>query len=171
MDIQTFDYVVVGGGTAGCTLAARLSEDPGVTVALVEAGGSDHSGWLTVPIGIIGTVPTQRMNWAFETEPQPGLNGRRGYQPRGKVLGGSSSINAMVYVRGHPLDYDEWARLGCPGWSWREVLPYFLRSEGNTALPASALHATEGPVKVSAIARRPRSTSASWTPAGNAATR
>lgn len=151
MDTHDFDYVVVGGGTAGCTLAARLSEDPGVTVALVEAGGSDQSGWVTVPMGIIGTVPTKRMNWAFETEPQPGLNGRRGYQPRGKVLGGSSSINAMVYVRGHPLDYDEWATLGCPGWSWREVLPYFLRSEGNTALPSSALHATDGPVKVSAI--------------------
>ncbi|CAN7580695.1 GMC family oxidoreductase N-terminal domain-containing protein [Pseudorhodoferax sp. LjRoot39] len=151
MAVQPFDYVVLGGGTAGCTLAARLSEDPAVRVALVEAGGSDASGWVTVPMGIIGTVPKRRMNWAFETEPQPGLNGRRGYQPRGKVLGGSSSINAMVYVRGHPADYDEWAALGCAGWGWRDVLPYFLRNEGNTTLPASELHATDGPLKVSAI--------------------
>ncbi len=151
MDARYFDYVIVGGGTAGCTLAGRLSEDPAVQVVLLEAGGSDASGWVTVPMGIIGTVPTRRMNWAFETEPQPGLNGRRGYQPRGKVLGGSSSINAMVYIRGHALDYDEWAALGCTGWSWAEVLPYFLRSEGNTALPASRLHATDGPLKVSAI--------------------
>ncbi|WP_326533989.1 GMC family oxidoreductase [Pseudorhodoferax sp.] len=151
MDARSFDYVIVGGGTAGCTLAGRLSEDPSVQVALLEAGGSDASNWVTVPMGLIGTVPTKRMNWAFETEPQPGLAGRRGYQPRGKVLGGSSSINAMVYVRGHALDYDEWAALGCPGWSWREVLPYFLRSEGNTALPASHLHATDGPLKVSNV--------------------
>ena len=151
MDARSFDYVIVGGGTAGCTLAGRLSEDPTVQVALLEAGGSDASGWVTVPMGIIGTVPTRRMNWAFATEPQPGLNGRRGYQPRGKVLGGSSSINAMVYVRGHARDYDEWAALGCDGWRWAEVLPYFLRSEGNTALPASELHATDGPLKVSDI--------------------
>ncbi|MBP6897728.1 MAG: GMC family oxidoreductase N-terminal domain-containing protein [Pseudacidovorax sp.] len=148
---EHFDYVIVGGGTAGCTLAGRLSEDPRVTVALLESGGSDASGWVTVPMGLIGTVPTRRMNWAFETEPQPGLGGRRGYQPRGRVLGGSSSINAMIYVRGHPSDYDEWAALGCTGWGWQDVLPYFLRGEGNTSLPASALHATDGPVKVSNI--------------------
>lgn len=146
---QAYDYVVVGGGTAGCTLAARLSEDPAVTVALLEAGPGDATAWVTVPIGLIGTVPTRRLNWAFETEPQAGLNGRCGYQPRGKVMGGSSSINAMVYIRGHPSDYDAWAAAGCQGWSWSDVLPYFKRSEGNTYFSDGPRHSTKGPLKVS----------------------
>jgi choline dehydrogenase-like flavoprotein len=146
-----FDYIIVGGGTAGCTLAARLSENANTTVALVESGGTDQSAWVNVPIGLMGTVPTQRMNWAFETEAQASLNGRRGYQPRGKVMGGSSSINAMIYIRGNPMDYDAWASSGCNGWSWNDVLPYFRQSEGNTHFSESELHGTQGPLKVSNV--------------------
>jgi choline dehydrogenase-like flavoprotein len=116
------------------------------------AGPADDTRWVSVPAGLAGTVPTQRLNWAFETEPQRGLNGRRGYQPRGKVLGGSSSINAMVYIRGHRSDYDDWAGAGCPGWSWDEVLPFFRRAEGLTAPGLDARwHGRDGPLKVSAL--------------------
>ncbi len=149
MSSTTFDYIVVGAGSAGCVLAARLSENPNTRVALLEAGGSDASNWVTIPAALIGTVPTKRMNWAFETVPQAGLNGRRGYQPRGKVMGGSSSINAMCYIRGHASDYDEWAQLGCTGWAWNDVLPYFKKSEGNLAGLDPALHGKDGPLKVS----------------------
>ena len=144
-----FDYIIVGAGSAGCVLAARLSEDAHVTVALIEAGGSDATNWVTIPAGLIGTVPTKRMNWAFETVPQTGLNGRKGYQPRGKVMGGSSSINAMCYIRGHASDYDAWAAEGCTGWSWNDVLPYFKKSEGNLAGLNNHLHGMKGPLKVS----------------------
>ena len=148
-----FDYVIVGGGSAGCVLAGRLTEDPNCRVALIEAGPSDHSKWVTVPALLGGTVSTRRFNWAFETVPQAGLDGRRGYQPRGKVLGGSSSINAMVYIRGHASDYDDWAAAGCTGWSYAEVLPYFKRSEGCLAPGLDARwHGQDGPLKVSALA-------------------
>ena len=123
MNAQQFDYVVVGGGSAGCAVAARLSEDPNVTVCLLEAGGSDKSVLVHAPAGVVAMVPTKINNWAYQTLPQKGLNGRRGYQPRGKVLGGSSSINAMLYVRGNRWDYDHWASLGNAGWSYDEVLP------------------------------------------------
>ncbi len=126
---MVFDYVIVGAGSAGCVLANRLSADPAHSVCLIEAGPRDRSPLIHIPAGILGLLPNRRVNWAFETEPQPGLNGRRGYQPRGRTLGGSSSINAMIYMRGHPGDYDDWAALGNPGWSYDQVLPLFRRSE------------------------------------------
>lgn len=142
-----FDYVIVGGGSAGCVLAGRLSEDPAVKVCLLEAGPPDSSILIKVPAGLALLAKTQQANWGFETVPQPGLNGRRGYQPRGKVLGGSSSINAMIYARGHPADYDHWAAQGNPGWGWDEVLPRFMRAERNER-GADAWHGAEGPLNV-----------------------
>ncbi len=115
MQADEFDYVIVGGGSAGCVLAGRLTEDRNVTVCLLEAGGSDQSVVVQAPVGAVAMMPTKLNNYAYETVPQPGLGGRRGYQPRGKVLGGSGSINAMLYVRGNRWDYDEWERLGNPG--------------------------------------------------------
>ena len=131
------------------TLAARLSEDAGVTVCLIEAGGEGKSILVRAPLGVGALVPGRPKisNWAFETEPQPGLDGRKGYQPRGKALGGSSAINAMLYMRGHPSDYDDWAELGCDGWSWNDVLPYFRRAEDNER-GTDALHGGDGPLKV-----------------------
>src|SRR4051812_24972226 len=117
------DYIIIGGGSAGCVLAARLTEDPSVRVALIEAGPADRNVLIHCPAGIAVLAKNGQANWAFETVPQPGLNGRRGYQPRGKVLGGSSSVNAMVYARGQHADYDEWAAEGNEGWAWKDVLP------------------------------------------------
>lgn len=147
-----FDYVIVGGGSAGCVLANRLSARPEVRVALVEAGPAKPSKWVSIPAGLIGTVPTKKLNWAFETVPQDGFYGRRGYQPRGKVLGGSSAINAMCYIRGHASDYDDWATAGCNGWSYSEVLPYFQRAEGCQVEGLDPrYHGFEGPLKVSRL--------------------
>ena len=123
MDSIEFDYVIVGAGSAGCVLAGRLTEDPHINVCLLEAGGPDDSVLIHAPLGFAVGAPLGLNTWRFETEPQPGLNGRRGFQPRGKTLGGSSSINAMVYVRGHRSDYDHWAALGNPGWDYDSVLP------------------------------------------------
>jgi choline dehydrogenase-like flavoprotein len=142
-----FDVLVVGGGSAGCVLAGRLSEDPAVRVALLEAGPADRSVLIHCPAGLALLAQTGQANWAFGTEPQPGLGGRRGYQPRGKVLGGSSSINAMIYLRGRPQDYDHWAEVGNPGWSWADVRPYFLKAEHNER-GASEHHAVGGPLNV-----------------------
>jgi choline dehydrogenase-like flavoprotein len=143
-----FDYVIVGGGSAGCVLANRLSADPALTVCLLEAGPADNSPLIHIPAGVLGIVPTRHVNWAYETVPQPGLNGRRGYQPRGRTLGGSSSINAMIYVRGHRADYDDWAALGNDGWGYADVLPYFIRSE-DQARGADEFHGVGGELTVS----------------------
>ena len=145
-----FDFVIVGGGSAGSTMAARLSEDPNVTVCLLEAGGRGTSILLRAPVGAVLALPGygKLFNWAFKTVPQPGLNGRRGYQPRGRVLGGSSAINAMLYVRGHKADYDSWAALGCNGWGWKDCLPYFKKSENNERI-LDDFHGNNGPLHVS----------------------
>jgi choline dehydrogenase-like flavoprotein len=142
-----FDYIVVGGGSGGCVLAARLSEDPGVTVALIEAGPADKSVLIHCPAGLAVLARTKSANWDFSTVPQKGLNGRRGWSPRGKVLGGSSSVNAMVYTRGHRADYDHWAALGNAGWSYDEVLPLFRDAEHNER-GADAWHGAGGPLNV-----------------------
>jgi choline dehydrogenase len=147
---QTFDYIVIGGGSAGCVLASRLSEDPSVNVCLIEAGGRDNSVLIHMPAAVVAMVPTKINNWAYKTVAQPGLNGRRGYQPRGKTLGGSSSINAMLYVRGHRWDYDHWAQLGNAGWSYDEVLPYFKKSENNETYQ-DAYHGQGGPLNVAEL--------------------
>ncbi|MBW8847549.1 MAG: GMC family oxidoreductase N-terminal domain-containing protein [Burkholderiales bacterium] len=145
-----FDYVIVGAGSAGCVLASRLSEDPTLSVCLLETGGPDRSVLIHAPAGVVAMVPTRINNYAYQTVPQPGLGGRRGYQPRGRTLGGSSSINAMLYVRGHRHDYDRWAALGNAGWSYDEVLPYFRRSEHNEQFNDAALHGRGGPLNVAA---------------------
>jgi choline dehydrogenase-like flavoprotein len=142
-----FDYLIVGGGAAGSVLAARLSEDPAVSVCLLEAGPPDRSALVHCPAGFALLARLGNINWGFETVPQPGLLGRRGYQPRGKVLGGSASVNAMIYIRGQREDYEHWAAEGNPGWGWDDVLPYFRRAEHNER-GADALHATGGPLNV-----------------------
>ena len=142
-----FDYIVVGGGSAGSVLAGRLSEDPALRVALIEAGPADRSVLIHCPAGLAVMAKYELNGWGYSTVPQPGLNGRRGYQPRGKVLGGSSSINAMIYARGHAQDYDAWAAEGNPGWSFAEVLPYFKRAEHNER-GADDWHGTGGPLNV-----------------------
>jgi len=126
---ESYDYVIVGGGTAGCVLANRLSADRDVSVLLLEAGGPDDYFWIGIPVGYLYTIGNPRTDWCFQTEPEPGLNGRRIGYARGRVLGGCSSINAMIYMRGQRSDYDHWAQLGNRGWSWDDVLPVFIRSE------------------------------------------
>ncbi len=147
---QQFDYIVVGAGSAGCVLAARLSEDPATRVLLLEAGPPDRSLWIHLPIGYGKTMWSDKYNWRFSTDPDPNMNGRRIYWPRGKTLGGSSSINGLIYIRGQREDYDHWAALGNTGWGFDDVLPYFVKSEGNErgAIP---LHGGDGPLKVSDI--------------------
>ncbi|MES2993902.1 MAG: choline dehydrogenase [Pseudomonadota bacterium] len=147
---EEFDYIVVGAGSAGCVLAARLSEDPATRVLLLEAGPADRSLWIHLPIGYGKTMWSDKVNWRFSTDPDPNMNGRRIYWPRGKTLGGSSSINGLIYIRGQREDYDHWAALGNTGWGYDDVLPYFVESEGNQrgAIP---LHGGAGPLKVSDI--------------------
>jgi choline dehydrogenase-like flavoprotein len=150
MHVEEFDYIVVGGGSAGCVVASRLSEDSKVSVCLLEAGGAGNNWVVKAPIGIAIQVPSKTNNWAFETVPQPGLNGRIGYQPRGKALGGSSAINAMVYIRGHRSDYDGWAAQGNPGWAYDDVLPYFKKAENNETIHDN-YHGAGGPLNVAVL--------------------
>ena len=149
--MTAYDYIIVGAGTAGCVLANRLSADPANRVLLLEAGGSDRSPWIQVPIGYGRTFHDPRVNWMYEAEPDPGLDNRKAFWPRGKVLGGSGSINAMICVRGQPGDFDDWHAAGNPGWSWTEVLPYFRKLEDH-ACGASEYHGAGGPVHVSDVA-------------------
>ena len=148
--MESFDYVIVGAGTAGCVLANRLSEDGKATVLLLEAGGSDRSLWIQLPIGYGRTYFDKRINWMYDTEPVAGLDGRSSYWPRGKVIGGSGSINAMVYVRGQPRDFDDWKGLGNDGWGWDDVLPYFRKSE-TSQHGACETHGGDGPMHVTDI--------------------
>ena len=142
-----FDYVIVGGGSAGCVLANRLSEDRDVTVCLLEAGPPDRHPMIHMPIGILWMMRSKVLNWNFYTQPEAQMGGRRMFWPRGRTLGGSSSSNAMCYLRGHPADYDQWAALGNPGWSFADVLPYFKRSQ-NQERGESAYHGVGGPLNV-----------------------
>jgi choline dehydrogenase len=144
---DNYDYVIVGAGSAGCVLANRLSEDPSVRVLLIEAGGKDRSPNIKIPAAFPNQFHT-KLDWDFATEPEPHVENRSLYVPRGKSLGGSSSMNAMLYVRGRPLDYDGWAAQGAPGWGYAEVLPYFKKSEDN-ARGASEFHGADGPLRVS----------------------
>src|SRR5581483_10600734 len=147
---DTFDFIIVGAGSGGFAVAGRLSEDPATSVALLDAGGACDNWVVTTPGALVLMVAGKVNNWAFETVPQKGLNGRIGYQPRGKGLGGSSAINAMVYIRGHRADYDEWAALGNPGWAYADVLPYFKRSEDNAELDGE-YHGKGGPLHVQGL--------------------
>ena len=148
--MDSFDYVIVGAGTAGCVLASRLSEGGTATVLLLEAGGSDRSPWIQLPIGYGRTYFDRRINWMYDTESVAGLDGRSSYWPRGKVVGGSGSINAMVYVRGQPRDFDDWKALGNDGWGWDDVLPYFRKSETWQHGPCET-HGGDGPMHVTDI--------------------
>jgi choline dehydrogenase len=147
------DFVVVGAGSAGCAVAARLSEDPATRVLLLEAGGEDRNRWIHIPLGFGKTFADPSVNWCYETEPDPGASNRRVFWPRGKVLGGSSSINGMVYIRGQAEDFDHWRQLGNTGWSFEDVLPYFKRAEHQTR-GADAFHGTDGPLCVSDVPDR-----------------
>jgi len=148
METIEADYVVVGAGSAGCVVAARLSEDPTVRVVVLEAGGKDSNIWIHVPIGYGKTIVDPSVNWMYQTEPDPGANNRKLFWPRGKVLGGSSSINGLLYVRGQPADYDHWRQLGNQGWAWDDVLPYFKRSEGRVGPGDDTLRGRDGPLSV-----------------------
>ena len=145
--MKAYDYVIVGAGSAGCVLASRLSEDPEAQVLLMEAGGSDSHPLLTMPLGFLAAARSPRLDWGYATEPEPHMNGRSVPLPRGKVLGGCSTINGMVYMRGHPRDYDEWRDLGCSGWGYADVLPYFRKMESSWR-GASEAHGADGPLTV-----------------------
>ena len=148
LDGAAFDYVIIGAGSAGCVLANRLSADPSRRVLLIEAGPPDSYIWIHIPVGYFKTMHNPRTDWCMETEPDPGLNGRQLQWPRGRVLGGSSSINGLLYIRGQPEDYDQWRQLGCTGWSYDDVLPFFRRSEDQER-GESEFHGTGGPLAVS----------------------
>jgi choline dehydrogenase-like flavoprotein len=145
---ETFDYIVAGAGSAGCVIAARLSENPKHRVLLLEAGPKDSSPWIHMPMGYAKLFANPQLNWMYESEPEPELQNRTMYQPRGKVLGGTSSINGMVYMRGNPADYDEWRQRGCTGWDWDSILPYFKKAEDQERGP-NDVHGVGGPLRVS----------------------
>src|ERR1700733_274239 len=142
-----YDYVIVGAGSAGCVLAARLTEDPDVSVCLIEAGPPDAADEIHLPAGVL-PIGTSKYDWSMVSDPEPGIGGRQRVLPRGRTLGGSSSINAMVYIRGNRADYDGWAAMGFDGWGWDDVLPYFIKAEDNER-GASDLHGAGGPLAVS----------------------
>ena len=146
---EDYDYIVVGAGTAGCVLAARLSEKPDHRVCVIEAGGSERHPYITIPAGVGAAIMSPKFGWGLWSEPQPALKGRKVPLPRGKVIGGSGSINGMAYYRGPARDFDDWAAMGNPGWSYEDLLPYFLRSEHNPEFADSPYHATGGPMGVS----------------------
>ena len=129
--MSAFDYVIIGAGSAGCVLANRLTANPKISVLLIEAGGKDTNPWIHIPGGYFKTMHNPKTDWCFKIESDPGLGGRRMNYPRGKTLGGSSSINGLLYIRGQSQDYDLWRQLGNVGWSWEDVLPYFKKSEDN----------------------------------------
>lgn len=147
-DGDIFDYIVTGAGSAGAAVAARLSESGRHRVLLLEAGPPDRNPWIHIPLGFAKTYVDRSVNWKFESAPLPRLDNRRIYAPRGKTLGGTSSINGMVYMRGHPQDYDGWRQHGCVGWDWDNVLPFFKKAE-HQARGADAYHGTGGPLHVS----------------------
>ncbi len=149
-----FDIIIVGAGSAGCVMANRLSADSSLRVALLEAGPADRNLWIHLPIGYGKTMWNPALNWGFYTEPDPNMEGRRIYWPRGRCLGGSSSINGLIVIRGQPQDYDGWRDLGNPGWGWSDVLPYFVKLESNQDRGEDQLHGTGGPLHVSNIPRR-----------------
>jgi choline dehydrogenase len=153
-DVIEADFIVIGAGSAGCTIAARLSEDPGTRVLLLEAGGDDTNRWIHIPLGFGKTFADPSVNWCYETEPDPRANNRRVFWPRGKVLGGSSSINGMVYIRGQAEDFDHWRQLGNTGWSFDDVLPYFKRAE-HQVRGTDEFHGSGGPLCVSDVERHP----------------
>ena len=166
--MSLFDYIIVGAGSAGCVLANRLSANGRHTVLLLEAGGTDQRLWLRLPIGYGKSFYDPRVNWMYRTEPDPALDDRRGYWPRGKVLGGSSAINAMVFIRGQPADFDEWEARGNPGWGWRDVLPYFRRMEDSDR-PDDEYRARGGPVQVSDVSKQLHPLTKTWLRAGEEA--